>query len=473
MVLQIGENDILNRMKKDNPWWSAGSYTPPYSDKKRQYFAPFCKACLQKKVRRSVVLMGQRRIGKTVMLQQLVQEAMTQGIPSAQILMLSLDVPLYSNTSLEAFLNLYSKACAHDANVWRLVIFDEIQYLKDWERHLKVLTDQFPDTRFVVSGSAAAALKRRSQESGAGRFTDFFLPPLNFAEFLDFLNISISKPFDREMFDTLHRHFLDYINFGGYPEAVLNASITENFSQYAGRDIVDKVLNADLPSLYGIADIIELKRLFTSLAYGSGQEVSLDNLSQQSGISKPTIKKYIEYLEAAFLIFRLRRIDYEAGTFKREHRFKVYLSNPAMRAALFLPLEEGDEAMGRMVENAVIAQHYSSKADKNSYAYASWKEGRKMREVDFVALETDGTVGGVIEVKASNRSVERIEELQGLIDFARKHRAEIVVCTSKSHLKKNSDNGIWFVPASLHSYSVAKTMNWTEIIACYQSHVPE
>ena len=63
--------------------------------------------------------------------------------------------------------------------------FDEVQYLKEWENYLKTMVDSYHDTKFVVSGSAAAALMRKSQESGAGRFTDFVLPPLTFAEFID------------------------------------------------------------------------------------------------------------------------------------------------------------------------------------------------------------------------------------------------------------------------------------------------
>ncbi|MBS0351440.1 MAG: AAA family ATPase [Proteobacteria bacterium] len=63
------------------------------------------------------------------------------------------------------------------------VFFDEIQYLKNWEVHLKNLVDVHRQVKFVASGSAAA-LRRKSQESGAGRFTDFILPPLTFAEYL-------------------------------------------------------------------------------------------------------------------------------------------------------------------------------------------------------------------------------------------------------------------------------------------------
>jgi len=65
----------------------------------------------------------------------------------------------------------------------------------------------------------------------------------------------------------------------------------------------------DLPSLYGINQIPELNRLFSVLAYNAGNEVSLDSIAKTSGISKPTITRYIEYLESAFLILKLPTID--------------------------------------------------------------------------------------------------------------------------------------------------------------------
>ena len=70
------------------------------------------------------------------------------------------------------------------------IFYDEIQYLKNWEVHLKSLVDSFRSVKFVASGSAAAALKMKSNESGAGRFTDFMLPPLTFYEFLNLQSLN-------------------------------------------------------------------------------------------------------------------------------------------------------------------------------------------------------------------------------------------------------------------------------------------
>ena len=59
--------------------------------------------------------------------------------------------------------------------------------MREWEIHLKSLVDSFPSCRFVGTGSAALALRLKSTESGAGRFSNYILPPLSFAEYLMFI----------------------------------------------------------------------------------------------------------------------------------------------------------------------------------------------------------------------------------------------------------------------------------------------
>ena len=290
-MLEISEKDILRSLQQDNPWWQSGE--PPEEAKYahvRAYFAGFEEISLNWGIRRTVVLMGPRRVGKTVMLRQFIGKLISSGFPPKCILFAPIDTPTYSGMPLDRFLELFANHTGHDGTGRRVVIFDEIQYVKNWETHLKVLTDRFPNTRFVASGSAAAALRLKSQESGAGRFTDFFLPPLTFAEFLDFIGKEkklIRKLSPRRYATTdiadLNAQFINYLNYGGYPEAVLNPQIQLDLRRFLGRDIVDKVLLRDLPSLYGIQDIQELNRLFASISYNSGQEVSLEALSSNSG----------------------------------------------------------------------------------------------------------------------------------------------------------------------------------------------
>ncbi|MBT4889612.1 MAG: ATP-binding protein [Rhodospirillales bacterium] len=472
-MLEISESDVLLSMRQDNTWWD-NHHAPALADfsTKRAYFDNFKELCLNWNIKRSVILMGPRQVGKTVMLNQLIGELIDEGFPAESILFIGIDTPLYNGIHLEKLVKLFEKQTDHDPSGKRIVIFDEIQYLKDWEIHLKVLTDKLPNTRFIASGSAAAALKLKSQESGAGRFTDFFLPPLTFAEYLNFTEledtliqsklIGENRVYTTNNIDKLNQEFINYINVGGYPEAVVNIDIRNNISLHLGRGIIDKVLLRDLPSLYGIRDIQELNRLFMTIAYHSGQEFSLENLSTSSGVAKNTINKYLEYLEAAFLITRVRRVDDSGKTFQRARQFKIYLTNPSMRAALFTPLKDGDNSLGAMVETAIFSQWFHGQDIKNIH-YARWKTGRSEYEVDLVYLASSNLKPlWAVEIKWSNRHCKRPEELKGLIEFSKKNMSGTFEAraTTKTVTTETRTDTILIdhIPSALQCYIIGKNV---------------
>lgn len=464
-MLAISPEDIAARLRTDNPWWSPGfePVGPPY-DLPRRAYAPALRSLIEAPVRRAVILLGARRVGKTTLLRQLIGEFAAER-RFAAILYVSVDTPTYTGLSLARLLDVFERECPHDPAAPRLVVFDEIQYLRDWERHLKDLVDTCPTTRFVVSGSAGAALRRKSDESGAGRFTDFELPPLTFAEFLDLSRTGEAlietlpgppapRSFGTRDIEALCRQFVAYLNYGGYPEAVVDESVRRDLSQFIGRDIVDKVLLRDLPSLYGIQDIQELNRLFTMLAYNTGQEVSLEKLSQGSGVAKNTIQRYLDYLEAAFLIVRLRRIDESARRFTRQRSFKVYLTNPSMRAALFGPVTEDHPAMGALAETAAIGQWLHS-AEFRHLHYARWPDG----EVDLVRLDAASQRPlWAYDVKWSDRHATRTEELGSLVAFARKNGLRVVGASTRTvqRTMREGDVEIRLFPLPLHAYTVGR-----------------
>lgn len=457
---QIPQEQILRRLKVENPWWD-----PPHEVsslfrgwRPRPYLELFYPLVAERKVRRAVVLMGPRRVGKTVMIHHAIQRLLASGVEPRRIFYVSVDHPLYNGLSLEELLSFYEEAAGVDLRAEPAhVFFDEIQYLRDWEVHLKSLVDTYADLRCVGSGSAAAALRLKSHESGAGRFTDFLLPPLTFHEYLVLLGEEL--PFDQKIsrgrelepleVADLNRHFVEYLNFGGYPEAVLSEEIRADPARFIKSDIIDKVLLRDLPSLYGIQDIQELNSLFTRLAYNTAGEVSLDELSKGSGVAKNTIKRYIEYLEAAFLVRVVHRLDRDARRFKRAVTFKVYLTNPSMRAALFAPVTEDDPAMGALVETALVAQWLHLVGQEPHYA--RWPRG----EVNLVMLGPTGRVRELIEVKWSDRVVNHLDELRPLADFARRvgaTRETEVTTRTRSATRTLDGTRIQFIPASVYCY---------------------
>lgn len=447
-----------HRMRADNPWWSDGPDRVDYSDlKPRAYFESFSELVRQTDVRRAVVLMGPRRVGKTVLLHHVVSHLLSDHrYEPREVAYISLDQPLYTRLSIEEAAYEIRMASGNPRDP-RVLVLDEIQYLADWERHLKAFVDTHPNVRCVVSGSAAAVLRLKSIESGAGRFTEFMLPPLTFYEYLNLQGIAglveheVDNGYRLIDIDELNRHFIEYLNFGGYPEIIASPTIRSDFGRYIGADIVDKVLLRDIPRLYGIQDIQELNSLFTSLAYNTAGEVSLDELSRGSGVSKPTLKRYLEYLEAAFLIKVVHRIDRNARRFKRATHFKVYVTAPALRCALFGPVSAIDDAMGAVTETAVFAQWLHSDL---ALHYARWRSG----EVDIVYLNNRQLPDWCVEVKWSDEHVNRLARLPSLRTFVKEHPTAKPLVTTRTVMKRGvigpNDSRVDLVPVSLYCYIV-------------------
>jgi predicted AAA+ superfamily ATPase len=462
-MLEISEADIRQRIERDNPWWANPNFPiREASFPRRVYFDPFKALALNPSVQRAAVLLGPRRVGKTVILRQLIHEAIASGTDARSILYASVDTPIYSRVPLEKFFEFLPAKTGNG-----LVIFDEIQYLKDWETHLKDLVDNHPGTKFVVSGSAAAALKLKSTESGAGRFSDFMLPPLTFYEFLCFTGDDSklvqwnAETNDHKILDMdgLNARFIDYLNYGGYPEAAINPEIRQNADQFIRSDIIDKVLLKDLPSLYGIAQIPELNRLFSVLAYNAGNEVSLDNIAKTSGITKPTISRYIEYLESAFLIIKLTTIDDNCKTMKRERNFKVYLNNPSMRAALFAPVKADEpDKIGHLAESAIFSQWQHAAAFRQ-LRYARWKDGG---EVDIVYLGPDQKPIWIGEIKWSDRIdthfKEQVASLEVLLEKNKTIKNTFITAKTINRTATIMDRPFRIYPSAFYCYVVGRNI---------------
>jgi len=379
-----------------------------------------------------------------------------------------MDEPLFYSLSLDDLLSKYKTATGEESLKNKIIIFDEIQYLKKWDVQLKVLVDNYHKTKFIVSGSAAGALKRYSRESGAGRFTDFMLPPLTFYEYLNLLDLTDSllildsetkRAISSKDIKALNEEFINYLNYGGFPEAIVNPSIRLNPDKFIRQDIIEKVLLRDLPSLYGINDIQELNKLFNYLAYHTGNEISYEGLSQSSGVAKNTIKKYIEYLEAAFLIKRMSRVNEKGKAFKRNNYFKLYLINPSMYSSIYGLTDRGDhDSLGKLVETAICSQWIYNYSLFSYFHYARFSQGKG--EVDVVRLDRNFKVKYCLEIKWSDQFYNRPKKLKSLFTFCKKNNPNQVFVTTKTKKGDVIQDGvkIQFKESAIVCYNIGYNM---------------
>lgn len=466
----ITETEILEKLSFDNPWWDPASsgIEPRFRSLGFRAYAPsFIRLVRNRDVNRAVILMGPRRVGKTVMVYHAIQDLLDSGVPGKNIVYISMETPVFTGRSLARLVDIFLRNHDHKRDDALYVFFDEIQYLREWERHLKNLVDTFPAFKFVATGSAAAALKLKSMESGAGRFTEFLLPPLTFFEFLEFRHVhdslivspaKASEPYATTDIELLNKEFVDYINIGGYPEAVINQEVRQEAGRYIRSDIIEKVLLRDLPQLYGIQNIQDLNQLFNLVAYNTGREFNLESLSSESDIPKNTLRKFLEYLEAAFLIKRLDRVDSNAKNFKRARTFKLYLTNASMRSALFAPVSEQSPGVGELVETAIFGQWVHSPRIIGNLRYARW-DGK--REVDLVNLDPlKQKAQWAVEVKWSDRPARNDSEYSALLELARKAKLKepSILVTTRTISDTRTVNGInvRLIPSSLYCYTVGR-----------------
>ena len=108
-MFSVSEQEILRRLHTDSPWWEDRNDVRWKDSLKRVYFPPFFELIYEKKINRAVVLMGPRRVGKTVMVHQAVAELIRKRVDPKRILYVPLDNPLYSGLSLEKILLIFTE----------------------------------------------------------------------------------------------------------------------------------------------------------------------------------------------------------------------------------------------------------------------------------------------------------------------------------------------------------------------------
>jgi predicted AAA+ superfamily ATPase len=212
--------------------------------------------------------------------------------------------------------------------------------------------------------------------------------------------------------------------------------------------------------LYGISEIQELNKLFSFLAYNAGQEASLEKISRESGLAKPTIKRYIEYLESAFLIIKVPTVDENCRTLQRERNFKIYLNNPSMRAALFSPVSTNDTtSIGHLAESAIFSQWQHSH-NSRQLRYARWKNDG---EVDIVYLNpSDERPRWIGEVKWSDRIKSNFaEQTKNLSALLRKHPGitnAVITTKTYSGISTLEGRSLSIRPCALYCYMLGKNI---------------
>lgn len=432
---------ILKVLTSFNPWWKTGAVNPQMAKTYRRFaFHEAMKRLTRTDLRRTVILTGTRRVGKTTIQYQIIQTLLEQGVAPQKIVFVSMDHPMLKLSGFNDVLECYHENIYPEQDVY--YFFDEVQYAQDWDKWLKTIYDMQPDTQVVATGSASPALMRGSRESGAGRWSVIQVPTMSFYEYCELLGIDRPQIPEKLKITPMLRmtqqqrtqimiqlskvqnHFNRYLQVGGFPELAL-ADNDLMAQQITREDVVDKVLKRDLPSLYNIRNATELERIFLYLCNVSSEIVSIEAIARElSGVSRPTVENYIQYLESANLIYQSWPVNM-AGKKVLKASPKIYIADAAIRNAVLMDdgLLADPVEMGKIVETAVykhVAAFYYQQAASVGY----FRGGKKGKEIDIV-VDYQNTANILIEVKY--REGAPIADDDAIVELCGEASAAVVV----------------------------------------------
>lgn len=452
----ISREGIMKVLSAYNPWWRTGVVNPKLSKSyKRFAFYEAMKKLKDEDIRRTVILTGIRRVGKTTIQYQMIESLLNSGVAPQKIVFVSMDHPMLKLSQFQEILDCYHENVYANQDVY--YFFDEVQYAQDWDRWLKVIYDSQPDTHVVATGSASPALIKGSRESGAGRWSVIQVPTLSFYEYCELLNVEkpnipndlkITSLLQKSQFErtqimlqlsNVQNHFIRYLFVGGFPELAL-ADNDLTAQQIMREDVVDKVLKRDLPSLYNIRNATELERIFLYLCNVSSEIVSVEGITKElNGVSRTTVENYISFLESANLIYQSWPVDM-AGKKILKARPKIYVADAAIRNAVLMDdaIVTDPVGMGKVVETSVY-KHIAAFYYRYATGVGYFRGGKKNKEIDIV-VDYPNVKKILIEVKY--REGAPIADDDAIAELCEEASAAIIVTKNANDIGvHNTPNG--------------------------------
>jgi hypothetical protein len=398
----VSDDQVIKVLRQYNTWWrNPLTLKEERKPQKRFAFYEVMKILNHKSLRRFTILSGARRVGKTTILYQMIDQLIEQGVNPKNILYVSFDNPVAKLIDVESVLSIYESLFPLEGT--RYIFFDEIQYAEDWELWMKVIYDNRKDIRLTATGSASPILEKGSTESGTGRWSVIKIPTLSFYEYCRILqleepslpqNLSLSQlvPMTSgelgdimDRFSPLEGHFNRYLTIGGFPELVLSED--DAYAQRMLReDVVDKVIKRDVLTLFNIRSPLLMEKLFLYLCMNSTEIFSVTTASKElENTSVSTIDSYINALEMSNLIYLAKPMNVgNKGALKGKP--KIFIADAAMRNAVLMidDILSDEKELGAMVETTVykhIVSFYQGCTAQIGY-FRKAKDNQK--EVDVV-----------------------------------------------------------------------------------------
>tara|TARA_Y100000310_G_C20690197_1_gene821694 strand:+ start:2869 stop:4344 length:1476 start_codon:yes stop_codon:yes gene_type:complete len=421
---------ILDTLRKTNPWLTTGKVKKTQLEpfKRREYFEIRQNLC---DFNMAELVVGARRVGKSVLMYQLIQDLLDTGIDPKRILFVQGDNPILreiptERTILSEILEIYQNYILSekfDSLTGNTYIFiDEAHSLENWQLEVKTLIDLKPKIKFFITGSSSSELRRGSQSPLVGRVKIKILPPFSFLDYFRFFYTKTNNNWSDFLFDNSRQFkqafiqndldtiikcakkltnfckrnnlqpktcFDRYLTTGSFPY-VLTIKNPEERSRYLG-DLLSMTVSRDIITKAKIRDPQAFERLIVNICLNVSSRISYKTLGDKIGIDERSIIKYIDfYVESHWVnIASQYAFTDKQRTVKSEKKAYV-IDNGIVNTLNFKSKNEiiREQAYkGHLVENAIYSHLLTFK--QQSYGpfqgyIPFWIEEKTGMEIDYI-----------------------------------------------------------------------------------------
>ena len=333
-----------------------------------------------------IIIYGARQVGKSTL-----SKLILKDFEESEVLFLSCDDVLV-RSKLE---NVNTQQLMSLVIGKKVVVIDEAQMVENIGTTLKLLADNIQDdVQIIATGSSSFDLANKINEPLTGRNLKFFLYPLSLSE--------ISNQMDKI---NIQKNLNNFMLYGMYPSIVTEENIQnkilflQNLTEdYLFKDILnyDKVKNTNV-----------IKKLTLLIALRVGSEISYPDLAVNLGVSRDTVAKYVDILEQAFIIFRLKPF-YTNKEKEINKTHKIYFYDTGIRNALLGNFDDLNlrSDTGAIFENFLIAEYYKKHNYSNNLSELNFWKSYGGGEIDLVESFKQGQQIKAFECKYTDRRIK-------------------------------------------------------------------
>ena len=311
------------------------------------------------------VITGMRRSGKSTLMNQFIEKLKAAGVSDDRIFLINFEMAEYQYINDRTILNKWIlDNIPKEGQCY--VFLDEIQNVNDWEMSVSAL-QIMPNCDVYITGSNSKMLSSELSTHISGRYTEVKVLPLSFSEYLELYPS-----------DDKDSRFSDYLRYGGLP--VVNPDSDRTFIEGLLEGIFNTVLVKDVLYRLKTDDVSKITAIAKFLYSNIGNITNIDNISTETGISNPTVSKYVEEMSKAFLFYYAEKYDIVGKKILKTNG-KFYASDLGMRNVIIgLGLARD---ISKPLENVVFMELLRRGYEVRIGSYRDW-------EVDFTAIGPDG-----------------------------------------------------------------------------------